>query len=177
MERYTVFMDWRVSLSALSSLAYIFNAISTKISSKLFHRYWPADSKISSVILWYSSALELVKSCICQILTRKKCFSTQCLLGTRALAGTRTSHSATLQEKMLHHSVLVSSGTHHFCNELTTSTKVPLYMEKQIRVGKIFLTKKQSQRAYIKQCQELLQVYSNQDSVTRAKGQTHKSME
>ena len=74
--------------------------------------------------------LRLVKPYTHCILMRKKNVSAPATFPELiALAGTCMSHNAALQEKTLHHSVLLSFSTcHQFQNKLTMSTEVPLYI-------------------------------------------------
>ena len=83
---------------------------------------------LCTVIPWYLSAIELVKPCICCILTRKIVSALSTCSGLITFPRNCMSHDDALQEKMLHCSVLINFGSHlKFWNELTMSTKVPLY--------------------------------------------------
>ena len=67
---------------------------------------------------------------------KKKNVSLCACLRLIAFARTCMIHNTAPQEKMLHHSVLVSFSTHHECqNKLTTSIKAPLYVHLHNRVG------------------------------------------
>ena len=81
---------------------------------------------LCTVIPWYLSAIELVKPCICCILTRKIVSALSTCSGLITFPRNCMSHDDALQEKMLHCSVLIGFGTHHgFWSELT-GTEVPL---------------------------------------------------
>ena len=72
---------WPAAVLKLHNLG---SEVGCKVSSKIFCP--PGSPNVNlfgnTVIPRYSSASEFIKPCTCCILTRKKCFSTQRLLGT-----------------------------------------------------------------------------------------------